>query len=774
MKNLPIQFVEFRGGRDEFLTEGGGKDELQKWIRDDIELCRVQSSRVYGQMSSWLPLFDERVQQHNNMPLLFEVELHQKAEAKSYRRDIHAILNPAREKNVLGMTGRRKMLVKVNNRRSLERISNQFTENAFATANVRSMRAYASIESVQLFHPEVGKTEDGQLLKIKLADYGDTYYNQLSEARLRQLCDQYQQPFEKLDYVEGLRLYKTNAVSRDFVERIATLDGTLAVLPMPYMTLSVMGNAWNGEVPSELPQDGKDYPTVGLLDSGIDENVETIRPWLDGENAIPAEWDPADASKDHGTRVACVLLYGDALCGESRTGAGPCKIRSCVVNTSSMLVPEDESVALIKRAIEENTDIKIWSSSMGSKKEAPLSEISDYAKVLDELQQKHDIVICKSAGNKIDDENRITCGADSALSLVVGATTYEMNNNGEWEENWSPISRIGLAAGSVIKPDLAQLGGDTANPIAVVSEFETLIGDCGTSYSVPRVAATAAAIAHRLGEKYNPLLVKALMIHSASYPNAMADEELEELVKKVGFGVPKSVDDIMLNDPDEITMMFACHFKKGSEYQVAEFVFPEGLVDNGHFYGDITLTMVTNPILNFKQAAEYCQTDVEVGLYTYANANVVDLMDINTPRTFRNSLRLEGVENVLLDEKYSKRKNNSGSDLWECNKIEKQHKFSPIKKFHVNLENMTDGNLRNALAENRHWALKLKALYREETETSIARDDLQFDAVLIMTIRDPRKRGIVYNQTMQQLDQRNFVHQSIELRQDIEVGSGEE
>jgi hypothetical protein len=184
--------------------------------------------------------------------------------------------------------------------------------------------------------------------------------------------------------------------------------------------------------------------------------------------------------------------------------------------------------------------------------------------------------------------------------------------------------------------------------------------------------------------------------------------------------------------------------------------------------------MVTNPILNFKQAAEYCQTDVEVGLYTYANANVVDLMDINTPRTFRNSLRLEGVENVLLDEKYSKRKNNSGSDLWECNKIEKQHKFSPIKKFHVNLENMTDGNMRNALAENRHWALKLKALYREETETSIARDDLQFDAVLIMTIRDPRKRGIVYNQTMQQLDQRNFVHQSIELRQDIEVGSGEE
>ena len=123
MKNLPIQFVEFRGRKDDFLTEGGGKDVLQRWIQDDIDICREQSSRVYNQMNSWMELFNERERQHNDLPLLFEVELHQKAEAKSYRRDINAILNPARERNVLGMTGRRKLLVKVNNRRSLQRLS---------------------------------------------------------------------------------------------------------------------------------------------------------------------------------------------------------------------------------------------------------------------------------------------------------------------------------------------------------------------------------------------------------------------------------------------------------------------------------------------------------------------------------------------------------------------------------------------------------------------------------------------------------------------------
>ena len=86
---------------------------------------------------------------------------------------------------------------------------------------------------------------------------------------------------------------------------------------------------------------------------------------------------------------------------------------------------------------------------------------------------------------------------------------------------------------------------------------------------------------------------------------------------------------------------------------------------------------------------------------------------------------------------------------------------------------MTDTNKHNALNANRHWALKLSALFREETESSMERDDLQFNAYLIMTIRDPKKRGIVYNQTINQLNECNFIHQSIEVRQDIEVRNAE-
>ena len=771
MKNLPIQIVEFRERQDDFLAEGlGGKDVLQSWIRDNMEICQEHSRRVYGQMNEWLALFDEREQQQNNMPLLFEVQLHQKAEAKSYRRDVNTILNPARDKNVLGMTNRRTLLVKADTRRALQRIAGQFEDRAIHTVNSRTLRAYASIESVSLFHPIVEDGVEGQAIKIKLADYGNEHFNNECESHLRQLCELYHQPFEELNYAEGLRLYKTKAVSQEFIRHLATIDGVLSVQKMPYITLNVYGEQFEEGLPCKAPQEGINHPHVGLLDTGIAETVEPIRLWMDGNNQIPVEWDPADASKDHGTRVASILLYGDELCEENRTCADPCKIRSCVVNTNPrrMRVLENECLDLIKKAIERNLDIKVWSSSMGSESEAPMTEFSDYAKALDELQQKHNILICKSAGNKKGEENRITSGADSVLSLVVGATTYEINQNGDNVENWSPISRLGLAAGSIIKPDLANLGGDEANPIRVISECGTMIGDCGTSYAVPRIAAMAATIAHKLGEKFDPLLIKALLIHHASYPQGMEAEEMEEKVRKVGFGIPQNIEDIMHNDSNEITMIFPCHFRKGIEYQVAKFIYPEGLVENGFFYGDITITLVAKPILDVNQATEYCQSDVEVGLYTYASEKIIDPTDVEAIGRHRNPLYLEGVENVLLEGKYSKKRKDV-STLFECNRIDKLHKFSPVKKFHVNLENMTDASKRDALSANRQWALKLIPGFRVEAENSIARDDLQFDAYLIMTIRDTRERGIAYNQAIRQLDNRNFIHQNIEVRQDIDI-----
>ena len=775
MKNLPIQLVEFRGPQDEFIHEPRGNNDLPTWIKRDDEICYTNSARVHEQLHSWLPLFDEREQQHNAMPLLFEVAIHEKAEAKSYRKDIYSVLNFENSRNVLGMTDRRRLLVKVNNRSDLQRMSRRFAARRGDSISKQKLTAYASIEDTTLFRSTVDSYEEGEELKVKLVNFQDEHYNDACARNLRNLCAEYGQICEKLDYVDGLILYKTRAVSHEFVERLASMDGMLYVGGMPSYTLDVSDLANMGEVPCERPEEGKIYPVVGLLDTGV-ADIEPMQPWMNGQSHVPEEWANI-AVKSHGTMVASVLLYGDKLCNETRTGTSPCLIRDNVVSVMDAGLPlaEDKLVAYIKQAIAANPDVKIWNCSMGSETEAPLNNISDFGKTLDSLQLKNDIVICKSAGNKKGEFNRITQGADSLLSLVVGSTAYEQDLEGNEVENWSPSSCVGLSAGEVIKPDLANLGGDNGDKIKLINEFGGIIQSYGTSFATPRITAMAGAIAQQLGENYNPLLVKALLIHGSSYPISMQEEEWDEKIKKVGFGVPEPIAEIMQNDENEITMIFLCQLHKGRDFRAIQFVYPEGLVEDGHYYGDITITVVTKPILNNGQAVEICQTNVNVELDTYESTSRNNFSNPDIPRWKKNQIDLVGNKNILVDSLYSKsRRRSSTSELFESNQIEKHHKYSPVKKFHVNLEQMKPKGRLDYLSASRSWALKIIPQFRVDLPETVGNEDLTIDVCLVMTIRDPKEKGVVYDQAINQLDDLNFVHSNLVIREDVDVESGEE
>lgn len=46
--------------------------------------------------------------------------------------------------------------------------------------------------------------------------------------------------------------------------------------------------------------------------------------------------------------------------------------------------------------------------------------------------------------------------------------------------------------------------------------------------------------------------------------------------------------------------------------------FPQSLIDEeGYFYGQITVTLVSSPILASNQGAEYCQSNVDIYLGSY-------------------------------------------------------------------------------------------------------------------------------------------------------------
>ena len=468
------------------------------------------------------------------------------------------------------------------------------------------------------------------------------------------------------------------------------------------------------------------------------------------------------------------INYGDALQGTEWTGTCPSMITSCIVNTDehTMHISEEEMIEHIKTAISANPEVKVWNLSQGSTIEVSDDDFSDFAVTLDSIQKEKHILICKSGGN-IRNENpertRITQGADSLMSLVVGSIAHEKINAHDLEEgSRSPFSRIGYAPAGITKPDLVHYGGNAVTGIYTFSEtgYQTDIFK-GTSHATPRVTSLAANLGYRL-EHFDPLLVRALLIHSAGFTR-LEGYDNDSLRQELGFGKPAVLGDILYNDSDEFTMVLSPDFN-GQDYQIQDIPFPEELIDeNGHFEGEITVTVVTEPIFKSGEGNEYCQSDVQILLQTYDKITYVVLGATGVPSTYRNSFRLAEPENVLVKSRYSKpsfRSMDASLRTIICSED-----YHPIKKYHINLSQMIPSEKEKCLRKGRHWGMSIKATYRDSTRAD--KEDGQnvedVKAVVILTIHDPQRRGITYDRCMAQLSARNFTHNDIAVRQNLNI-----
>jgi hypothetical protein len=766
-KELPIQIVKFREN-DDFLPEGGGGNELPKWIKE--ETIRENISTVSTQLELLSALFEQR--KSRDVPILTIANLNNNATAKSYRGYIRSVFDVGDKRNIIGMNRYNELLVKFDNNDDLNIVRNKYSQHG-RNNSVKSIKwAYAAVEDLHLFKPQIDNNLENKEVKIRLVDYLDNNLNQKCREKFEIFCSENNLIFESMDYSDTLTLFRVDKITSMALSRLATMDGVISVREMPHILITAAPEPEDTKLGVKKTVDKEIYPIVGLLDTGI-EPIPHLNDWIipDTVNLMNAE--PDDINKEHGTSVAGILLYGDELEKKEYTKSFPFKIQDCIVNSSLLNVSEFEMVQYIKGYVQQYPDIKVWNLSQGSNVEISDYNFSDFAIALDDLQKHNDIIICKSAGNQnIPGENiHITEGAESVMSLVVGSLSSEKytENDGEVDCR-SPFSRIGYGPDYLIKPDLVHYGGNFDTKIRSFSIYgnEALVS--GTSFSTPRVTAIAASLCYELGNRYNPLLVKALMIHSASYPERLKPVGKERL-REVGYGIPANGNDILFNDKDEFTMIFNTTFDKGHDVQVSEFVYPKSLIDeDGYYYGDITITLAVDPILNPNESTEYCQSEIDVKLETYDRIEIVDLGSEAVSRVIRNTERLIGSENILCKTKYSKKYFKAEDHFTkERTLIEDCLKYQPIKKYHITLDQITPKNKDKFLKSNRKWALKLKSLYRDASEVSRGMDGISLEqkVVLIITIKDPMKKGVVYNECMQQL--RSFVHNDLILHQHVHV-----
>ncbi len=242
------------------------------------------------------------------------------------------------------------------------------------------------------------------------------------------------------------------------------------------------------------------------------------------------------------------------------------------------------------------------------------------------------------------------------------------------------------------------------------------------------------------------------------------------MLNEQGYGLPTNLNAMLNNDSDEFTMIWQPSLDMG-DAQIQDIPFPSSMVgDDGLFYGEIIVTVVTDPVLKSGEGTEYCQSDVEVLLQTYDDILYMPLNAIGTSRYYRNSDRLVNPQNILAKGNYSERSKRS-ADWEERTLIETAFKYQPVKKFHVNLEEMTPKPREKFLSSNKRWCLSVKALYRDAVVTERDYDGVveHTRATIIITIRDPKHKGVAYSECLASLNQHNFVHSNLEVRQRIDV-----
>ncbi len=775
-KNLPIKLFQKRQKIDDRRVEGGGGNSIPKWQLAGEELA-ARADSLLEPLNELDAFFEKRNKARSFIPATLRIDIDDNAIAKSHRKDIQKLFNGQITKNnIIGFIDSNSAIVKVDNLehgKAIRRNINYYHRNP---------KAVSAVENIEIFKPYVADIKEESTVKVSLIDFLNYEVNNAIKISFENYCQQKNIDVKEAKYSSGLIIYKIKNATKAQLDSISDFEALESITFMPKYTVSMDLMGSTEELDVKTPVDGVEYPVIGVLDSGIAKN-KYLKPWLLDRTYSSYPDDLIEPT--HGSCVSSIILYGDELEGQNWTGNSGCKLFDATVfpDESKGAIDEDELILNINVAISRNPDIKIWNLSLGTRTEADLNDFSDFGKALDDIQLKYDVIICKSTGNCRNFErgfpkSRIARSGDSIRSLVVGSIAHSKNGYDLAEINHpSPFTRIGPGPANSIKPDLVSYGGNAGlngstlvqNGVKAIAPDGSSVKIIGTSFSTPRVTSLLSELNFKVRESFNPTLLKALAIHSAKYPLGV-DFPISEKVKQMGFGVASSADEIIYNDPHEITLILQENINKGEFIEILDFPFPESLIDEeGYFYGEVKITLVGQPVLREKQGAEYCQSNLEMMFGTYENIKNRD----TTKSNILNPIGPDDTQNVLLDSNYKSAyiKDTESDYARERVLLNYGKKYQPVKKYSVNLNEMKAARQRDSLASNRKWYAKIKGTYRDFAETRAIEDGevLNQDFTMIVTIRDTKGQHQVYNEVSRLLADRNFLHSNIKLREEVRV-----
>ena len=700
-----------------------------------------------------LERYYDRTFRQADLPVVARLRLSPDTIAKSHRPD--ALLHDTCP--VIGAEDFDELLLSVKPE-GLARLKNVIA----ATNNSRLKSDIGKITALEPYKPSdvLGEWTLGQFtrtlrerriheVKLRLFTHRDRDLDGRLFHALEELAMQFRLPtIVPLEYGAGLRLFRISLPEYDALDDFVNYVGTQSIGIFQHLTVSTQSTRLADLAANQIPppDQAREYPIVGIIDSGTDPGNDQLQAWVvdRDEDDVPR----VDQDNEHGSLVAGLIVNGRAL-NHDFPGFPPehAKIVDVVAYPSTG-VREDILIESMRRAFAKYPHVKVWNLSINTPGTPVVNDrFSTFAIALDTLQDQFGVTIVNSTGNfgehpahrwprqDLNQRDRILAPADSLRAITVGALAHLTHGNACAQPgDPSPFTRKGPGAAYVPKPEVAHFGGNTnANlqftQIGIVSTDGTrgVAETAGTSFAAPLVAATAAHVAHAMVEPPSRNLLKALIVHSAVLHSP---EISASVLPYKGFGKPPEPIQILQCRPWEATLIFELELPYlRRTFRKMDFPIPPCLHVHGKVCGEVTLTLVYDPPVDCNDGAAYSQVNIDCSLGTCSrNAD---------------GENYEGREIIPYPKDYK--------ELFEKSQIEHGFKWSPVKVFRRRMTRVEPSDT---------WRVSLEMHTRKTGFNPPARQQ----AVLIATISDPGQQLPVFNEVVAMMNQVRWQTQNLRLR----------
>lgn len=752
-KNLPIKLV-LQKETDLRSNTGGGPPKF---------FCEVTPSlqnEIVNKFEGIKSFYQEVFSENENVPAVGKITVKKEAIAKSHKPS-----DLCRNCTIIGSEDLDEIYIKVTKRsieQTVELIKNppseKFKSNLTAISNIEPITISDKIVDELIQISEQGKFESiSNKIKVKIFDFDDEYDDaQIQGYIFKKLKDYgYEEKSKLIAYGNRIKYIKIEVSSYEDVLKIASINGVKTLdffqeyaLPKDeYVTTDLQAYLVEECIDSD--------EIIGIIDGGISDSNHLLSPYIFAREEYVNE---RYRNPNHATFIASTIQYGNRLNGITTLNPKRFKFVDIIAIPNSDMdfgpvdsIGEEELMEIMEEVMQKYASrVKIWNLSLGIETQICNGLMSDLGKFMDYIQDEYGVQIFISSGNLNDtplrnwpsqssmgNRDRIISPADSVRAITVGSIAlYDSDDSIVKANEPSPFSRRGPGANYIVKPEVVDYGGNINHSLQLdglgmkgLDINGNVIEGIGTSYSNPRSVQKFASVYDEMTEK-DILLAKAMLIHSARMSSRDLLNNNQEYIKYYGYGMPAvNAEDILQCSADEVTLVFKQKVVQGTHLEMYDFPFPQSLIRNGKYYGEIGMTLAYNPILNERYGREYCRTNIDVsfGTYTY---------DEEGKPKFSGKVPIEAV----WDEKYEKAR------------VENGFKWSPIKSYYRKLSKgiqIADG-----------WKLRVDMSPRSGMVVPAQ------EFILIVTIKDPGGNDI-YSEVVNGLRERGYFTNNLKIRHQI-------